>query len=365
MLSENPGNTGLATIFNNINMEFTARQIADFLNGEVEGDPELTVRDFSRIEEGKEGTIAFLANPKYERYIYTTGASVVLVNRDFKAAHPVSCTLVRVDDAYQAIASLLQYREQMKPVPSGIAGNAFIDPSATTGKDVYVGHFAVISAGAVIGDKVRIYPQVFIGENVVIGNNTILYPGVKVYNDCRIGGGCTLHAGVVIGSDGFGFAPRADKNYQKIPQTGNVVLEDFVEVGANTTIDRAMMGSTIIRRGVKLDNLIQVAHNVEIGENTVIAAQSGIAGSTSVGRDCMIGGQVGIVGHLRIADGVKIAAQSGVASGITEKNGIVQGTPAFNYRQYQKSYVLYKKLPDLYRQVRKIEEYIDELKRKT
>ena len=345
-------------------MEFTAIQIAEFLNGQVDGDPGVIISDVSKIEDGKEGTLAFLANPKYEKYLYDTRASIVLVNKNFQPTGKVSCTLIRVDDAYQAIASLLQLREQLKPVPEGIEKNVAIDPAARIGTGVYIGHFAVISAGVVIGNKVQIHSQVYIGENVIIGNNTILHPGVKVYNDCRIGENCTIHAGVVIGSDGFGFAPQSDKNYKKIPQVGNVVLEDNVEVGSNTTIDRAMMGSTIIRKGVKLDNLIQIAHNVEIGANTVIAAQTGVAGSTKVGRGCMIGGQVGIVGHLTIADGVKIAAQSGIGVNINEENEIVQGSPAFQYGKYQRSYVLYKKLPELYRQVSKLESELGNLKNK-
>ena len=346
-------------------MQFTASQIADFLNGVVEGDPETTVSDVSKIEDGKPGTLAFLSNPKYEKYIYDTSAAVVLVNKDFKPRQQVQATLVRVDDAYQAIASLLQLREEMKPVPKGIDSNVYIHPSALTGEKVYIGNFSVISAGAVIGDNVKIYPQVFIGENVIIENDTVLHPGVKVYYNCRIGKGCTLHAGVVIGSDGFGFAPQSDKNYRKIPQVGNVILEDRVEIGANTTIDRAMIGSTLIRKGVKIDNLVQVAHNVEIGVNTVIAAQTGIAGSTRIGAECMIGGQVGIIGHLTIADGVKIAAQSGVGVSIKENNEVVQGSPAFQYGRYQRSYVLYRKLPELYQQLRNLENEIENLKRGT
>jgi UDP-3-O-[3-hydroxymyristoyl] glucosamine N-acyltransferase len=343
-------------------MEFTAKQIAEYLKGKVEGDPDIIVKDVSKIEEGRSGTLAFLANPKYEKYLYNTGASVVLVNDDFRPSQAVSCTLIRVKDAYQAIAGLLELREQLKPVPEGIDANAFVDPSANTGNGVYIGHFSVISAGAVIGDKVRIYPQVFIGENVIIGENSVLHPGVKVYNDCIIGNNCTIHAGVVIGSDGFGFAPSSDSNYKKIPQVGNVVLEDHVEIGSNTTIDRAMMGSTIIRKGVKLDNLIQVAHNVEIGANTVIAAQSGVAGSAKVGAGCMIGGQVGIIGHITIADGVKIAAQSGIGVSVTEKNEVLQGSPAYQHGKYQKSYVLFKKLPELYKQISEIEKELDKLK---
>jgi UDP-3-O-[3-hydroxymyristoyl] glucosamine N-acyltransferase len=344
-------------------MEFTARQIADFLGGEVEGNPEVVVNDFSKIEEGQTGTLSFLANPRYEKHLYNTKATIVIVNRGLILSQPVSCTLIRVEDAYSAIASLLEIKQQMKPAPSGIDEKSHIDPTAVTGKDVYIGPFSVISAGVVIGDGVIIHPQVYIGENCVIGNNTVLHPGVKIYHECRIGEGCTLHAGVVIGGDGFGFAP-SDSNYKKIPQVGNVILESNVEVGANTTIDRAMIGSTIIRKGVKLDNLIQVAHNVEIGENTVIAAQTGIAGSTRVGADCMIGGQVGIIGHLIIADGVKIAAQSGVGTSVIEKNEIIQGSPAFQYGKYQRSYVLYKKLPEVFQRVNRMEQEIGELRNK-
>ncbi|MFP4366661.1 MAG: UDP-3-O-(3-hydroxymyristoyl)glucosamine N-acyltransferase [Bacteroidales bacterium] len=345
-------------------MKFTAKQIADFLQGEVDGDPDAVVSDVAKIEEGKPGSLAFLANPKYEKYLYSTAATVVLVNRNFKPSREVRCTLVKVDDAYQAIAGLLQLQEQMKPPLTGVHEKADIDPSVRIGKDVYVGQFAVVSAGVVLGDGVKIHPQVFIGENAFIGNDTVLHPGVKIYHGCSIGKQCILHAGVVIGSDGFGFAPQSDRNYKKIPQVGNVILEDSVEIGANTTVDRAMMGSTIIRRGVKLDNLIQVAHNVEIGENTVIAAQSGIAGSAKIGADCMIGGQVGIVGHLSVADGVKIAAQSGVPVTVKEKNAVIQGSPAFNYGKYQRSYVLFRNLPGIYQQLRDLEKEIDRLKDK-
>jgi UDP-3-O-[3-hydroxymyristoyl] glucosamine N-acyltransferase len=343
-------------------MEFTASQIAEFLNGEVDGDPGATVRDVSKIEEGKPATLSFLANPKYEKHIYTTRATIVLVNRDFKPSHPVSCTMIRVSDPYQAIASLLELKEQMKPVPRGIDERAFVDPSVRIGDNVYAGPFSVLSPGVIIGNNVIIHPQVYIGENSVIGNGTVLHPGVKIYHGCHIGSGCTLHAGVVIGGDGFGFAPQEGSNYKKIPQVGNVVIEDYVEIGSNTTVDRAMMGSTIIRRGVKLDNLIQVAHNVEIGENTVIAAQAGIAGSTKIGAGCMIGGQAGIIGHLTIADGVKIAAQSGISASIKQKNEIIQGSPGFQFGKYQRSYVLYRKLPELYQQIRDLEKEVARLK---
>ncbi|TVR73548.1 MAG: UDP-3-O-(3-hydroxymyristoyl)glucosamine N-acyltransferase [Marinilabiliales bacterium] len=341
-------------------MHFTAGQIAEYLKGTVEGDSEVTVDDVSRIEEGRQGTLTFLSNLKYEKYLYTTKASVVLVNREFTPSKRLGCTLIRVDDAYQAIAALLQLREQMKPAPAGVTENAFVDSSAITGKNVYIGHFSVISKGVVIGDSVIIHSHSYIGENVTIGNNTVIHPGVKIYHDSVIGKECTLHAGVVIGSDGFGFAPQTGMNYKKIPQVGNVVIEDQVEIGANCTIDRAMIGSTIIRRGVKLDNLIQVAHNVEIGENTVIAAQSGIAGSTRIGAGCMIGGQAGIVGHLNIADGTRIAAQSGVGGSINEKDTTVQGSPSFRYSSYQRSYVFFRKLPQIYSRLERIERELGE-----
>ncbi len=341
-------------------MQFTAGQIAEYLKGTVDGDSEVTVDDVSRIEEGRPGTLTFLSNLKYEKYLYTTKASVVLVNREFTPSKSVGCTLVRVDDAYQAIAALLQLREQMKPAPAGIAENAFVDSSARTGNNVYIGHFAVISKGVVIGDGVIIHPQAYIGENVTIGDNTVIHTGVKIYHNSVIGKECTLHAGVVVGGDGFGFAPQTGMNYKKIPQVGNVVIEDHVEIGANCTIDRAMIGSTIIRQGVKLDNLIQVAHNVEIGKNTVIAAQTGIAGSTRIGAGCMIGGQVGVVGHLSIADGTRIAAQSGVGGSIIEKDTTVQGSPSFLYSSYQRSYVIYRKLPQIYSRLERIERELEE-----
>lgn len=344
-------------------MRFTAKQIAELINGEVIGDEEAWIEGVSKIEEGKPGTLSFLANPKYTRYIYTTDSSVVIVNQSFVADEPLSCTLIRVADAYTAIATLLDLYEQMQPQKVGIENPSFISDSARIGEFAYVGAFAYIGENVIIGNNVKIYPQVYVGDNVLIGDNTILYPGVKVYKQCKIGADCILHAGAVIGSDGFGFAPDANNVYKKIAQVGNVVLENRVEVGANTTIDRATMGSTIVRRGVKLDNLIQVAHNVEIGENSVIAAQTGIAGTAKIGKNCMFGGQVGIAGHITIADGVKLAAQSGVGGSIRQDETILMGSPAFDVRQYNKAYVVFRKLPEIYQQINKLEKELEQLKK--
>ncbi len=336
-------------------MNFTAKVIADFLKGTIEGDPEATVNDVAKIEEGKPGTLSFLANPKYERFIYESDSSIIIVNKDFTPQKKVKATLVRVENAYEAFAALLNLYEQSKPKKQGIHKQSSISESATLGENPYVGAWAVIGDHAKIGNNVQIYPQVYIGDNTVIGDNTILYPGVKVYHDCTIGSDCVLHAGSVVGADGFGFAPNPENNYQKIPQLGTVILEDQVEVGANTTIDRATMGSTVIRKGVKLDNLVMVAHNVEIGENTVIAGQTGIAGSTKVGKNCMFGGQVGLIGHIHIADNTRIAAQSGVTKDVKEEGKILQGSPTFEFAPYQKSYLLFKKLPELRNQIIQLE----------
>ncbi|MBS1765130.1 MAG: UDP-3-O-(3-hydroxymyristoyl)glucosamine N-acyltransferase [Bacteroidetes bacterium] len=336
-------------------MKFTAQQIADLLKGTVEGNPQIEVSGLSKIEEGKPGTLSFLANPKYEPYIYTTQASIVIVNKSFEAEKAVAATLVKVEDAYKSFASLLEIYNQIVNDKKGIEQPSYIDPSATVGKDVYIGAFAYIGKNSVIGNGVKIYPHCYVGDNVVIKDNTTLFAGCRIYSFCQIGEECNIHAGVIIGADGFGFAPNEQNNYKKVPQIGNVIIEDHVEVGAGTTIDRATLGSTIIRKGVKLDNLIQIAHNVEIGENTVIAAQTGVAGSTKIGKNCMIGGQVGIVGHLNIADGVKIAAQSGIGTSITTPGEIVQGSPAFNISDYKRTYVVFKKLPQLERKVNELE----------
>ena len=343
-------------------MEFTAAMIAGVLNGTVEGDPQIRLNTVARIEQGHAGALPFLSNPKYEPFVYTTGASAILVNKDFKPSKDVAATLIRVDDPYQALARLLAWYEQARPAKKGIHPSAVIDDTATMGEDLFIGAHAVISENAVISDGCSIHPQVFIGENVTIGKNCTLHPGVKVYRDCVIGNGCILHAGAVIGADGFGFAPVTDANYMKIPQIGNVIIEDNVEIGSNTCIDRATMGSTIIRKGVKLDNLIQVGHNVEIGENTVIAAQSGLAGSTRVGRNCMFGGQVGLAGHLSIADGCKIGAQSGVMSTISEENTTLLGYPATDSKQFLKSVVYIRKLPELSSRVDALTKAVDSLK---
>ena len=344
-------------------LSFTAEQIATVLNGTIEGDPSVVINNFSKIEEGKPGTLTFLANPKYTHYIYTTQASVVLVNNDFVADQPVKATLIRCANAYAALAILLNMVEGMKPKKVGVEEMSFIAESATIGADVYVGSFAYISEKAKIGNNVKIYPQSYIGDNVTIGDNTIIYSGVKIYSDCKVGNNCILHAGAVIGSDGFGFAPDANGVYKKIPQMGIVILEDDVEVGANTTIDRAVMDATIIRKGVKLDNLIQIAHNVEVGENTVMAAQVGVSGSTKIGKQCMFGGQVGLGGHITIGDGANIGAQSGIISNM--KPGVqVLGSPAIPVKDFFRSSVVFPKLPDMYRQLAQLQREVDALKSK-
>ena len=344
-------------------MEFKAKDIAALLQGTVEGDGEVLVRNVSKIEEGKPETLAFLANPKYEHYIYTTGASVVLVNNSFVPSQPVPCTMIRVPSAYEAIAALLRmYEEMIKPKPQGIEQPSFIADGVQMGENPYIGAFAYIGKGAKIGNNVKIYPQVYIGEGVRIGDNTTLYAGVKVYYGCVIGNNCTIHAGTVIGADGFGFAP-AGEDYNKVAQVGNVVIEDYVEIGGNTCIDRATMGSTRIQKGVKLDNLVQIAHNVVVGENTVMAAQCGVAGTTKVGAHCMFGGQVGIAGHLKSEDHTMLAAQSGVSNDIAA-GSVFMGAPAFEVGKYRKCYVLFRKLPELYGQLRDLEKEIQTIKAK-
>lgn len=343
-------------------MEFTAQQIADFLNGTIEGDSAVKVHNFSKIEEGQPGTLTFLANPKYEHYIYGTQASLVLVNNDFSPSAPVAATLIRVPNAYAALASLLNVVEQRNEPKKGTAASAFIAASASVGKDGYVGEFAYIGENTTIGEGCRIFPHAYIGDHVTIGDHTIVYPHVTIYNGCVIGKNCILHAGAVIGSDGFGFAPE-NGEYKKIPQLGNVVLEDDVEVGANTTIDRAVMNSTVIRKGVKLDNLVQIAHNVQVGENTVMAAQVGISGSTKVGARCMIGGQVGLGGHIHIGDDTQIGAQSGIISHI-EARSRVMGSPAIPIKNFFRSGIIYRKLPEIYLELNRLKKEIDELKQK-
>ncbi|MCK5691626.1 MAG: UDP-3-O-(3-hydroxymyristoyl)glucosamine N-acyltransferase [Bacteroidales bacterium] len=343
-------------------MNFTAALIAEFLKGSVEGNPEATVSDISKIEEGKPGTLSFLANPKYEKFIYDTQSSIVIVNADFQPQKKISATLVRVKNAYESFAALLRLYDQSKPKKSGVSKMAVISDTASLGKDLYVGEFTVVSENVSIGDGVQLYPQVYVGDHVKIGEGTILHPGVKVYEGCKIGAHCVIHAGAIIGGDGFGFAPNQDNNYEKVPQVGKVIIEDHVEVGANTTVDRATIGATILRKGVKLDNLIMIGHNVEIDENTVIAAQSGISGSTKVGKNCMFGGQVGLIGHINIASGVKIAAQSGISKDIKEEGIVIQGSPAFEFGPYQRSYLLFRNLPKLREQINELERKVEELK---
>ena len=345
-------------------MQFTARQVAELLKGTIEGNPDVAVNNLSKIEEGKPHTLSFLSNPQYEQYIYSTDASVVIVSKNFKPEQALkpTCTLIKVDDPRQSFAVLLQHYNSMKNNKTGIEAQAFISPSAKVEANVYVGAFSYVGEHARIGKNVKIYPNAFIGDHVEIGDDTLIYSGVKIYHECKIGKNCIIQAGVVIGGDGFGFQPNSENSYNKIPHIGNVVIHDHVEIGANTTIDRSTLGSTIIHKGVKLDNLIQIGHNVEIGENTVVVAQTGIAGSTKIGRDCMIGGQVGIVGHLTIADGVKIAAQSGVGSSIKEKGAIVQGSPAYAIGDYKRSYVVFKQLPELKQQINELEKTLKGLK---
>lgn len=344
-------------------MKFSAKHIAGLLDGKIEGDENAEVSKLSKIEEGKPGSLSFLANPKYAQYIYSTRASIVIVNNDFIPEQKISATLIRVADAYQSFAKLLEIYNQIKLNKAGISEKAHIPESAQIGKNVYIGEFVFIGDNAEIGDNVKIYPQSYIGDNTTIGENTLVYAGVKIYSDNIIGKNVTIHSGVVIGGDGFGFVQqKSGSNYSKVSQIGNVIIEDFVEIGSNTTIDRATLGSTIIRKGTKLDNLIQIGHNVEIGENTVIVAQTGIAGSTKIGKNCMIGGQVGIVGHLRIADNVKIAAQSGIGKNILEDGLIVQGSPAYDLHEYQKSYIYYKKLPSIVNRIDELEKKLKEKK---
>jgi UDP-3-O-[3-hydroxymyristoyl] glucosamine N-acyltransferase len=345
-------------------MEFSAGQIAALIQGELEGDPAVKVHNIAKIEEGAAGCISFLANLKYEPYIYTTQSSIVLVSSEFKARKPVNATLIRVKDPYLSFTILLEeYQKLSRPEKSGNEEPSWMGEGSSIGRNAYRGAFSYIGNNCRIGDNVKIYPQVYIGDNVQIGDNTVLYAGVKIYENCIIGQRCTIGAGTIIGSEGFGFAPQADGTYRNIPQLGNVVLEDFVDIGANTTIDRATMGSTIIRRGVKLDNLIQIAHNVEVGANTVMASQTGVSGSTRVGENCVIGGQVGIVGHIRLANRTSVGAQSGVSKEVKEEGSILFGSPAIEYSNQMKSMVVFKQLPDLMKRVQQLERELKELNR--
>lgn len=341
-------------------MDFTAKQIAEFLQGEVDGDENAVVNTFAKIEEGVPGALSFLSNPKYAQYIYSTQSSVVLVNKDFVPEHTLNTTLVRVHNAYESIAKLLSLYDSMKPARKGISPLASISDKASIGKDVYIAPFVTIDDGAVIGDGTQLYPHVTIGNNVQIGSDCILYPNVTIYYGCQIGNSCILHAGCVIGADGFGFAPSAD-GYKKIPQIGSVLIEDNVEIGANSCIDRSTMGHTIVHKGVKIDNLVQIAHNVEIGSNTVMSAQSGIAGSTKVGSWCMFGGQSGVSGHLKIGDKVNLCAQTGVLGNI-KSDTTMMGTPAIGHFHYIKSYAIYNKLPDISNELDALKKEVAELK---
>ena len=337
-------------------MKFTAEQIAGILDGEVVGNPNAEVYKLSKIEEGSIGSLTFLSNPKYQNYIYSTVATITIVNKSFEPEQPIITTLIKVEDAYQSFSKLLEYYNQVKLMKSGIEQPSVISDNVTYGDDLYLGSFCYVGKNVKIGNNVKIYPNTYIGDNVIIGNNCIFFAGVRIYSETEIGNNCVIHSGAIVGSDGFGFAPHDDGTYSKIPQIGNVILEDDVEIGSCTTIDRATMGSTIIRKGVKLDNQIQIAHNVEIGENTVIAAQTGVAGSTKIGKNCMIGGQVGVAGHIIIGDNVRIQAQSGIGKSLKDGE-IVQGSPAFNYGEFSKSYVHFRNLP-------KIVSELDALKKK-
>ncbi|WEK37453.1 MAG: UDP-3-O-(3-hydroxymyristoyl)glucosamine N-acyltransferase [Candidatus Pseudobacter hemicellulosilyticus] len=343
-------------------MQFTAAQIAMLINGKVEGNPETAVSSFSKIEEAQTGQLAFLANPKYEDYLYTTGASLVIINTALELKQPVQATLIRVEDAYTAFATLLAaYQDMMTQQMTGIQDPSYVASSARLGENIFLGAFSYISEGVSVGNNVKIFPQVFIGKNVKIGDNCIIHPGVRIYHECVLGKNVTVHAGTVVGSDGFGFAPQPDGSFKKVPQIGNVIVEDFVEIGANATIDRATMGSTLIRSGAKLDNLIQIAHNVEVGNNTVIAAQAGVSGSTKLGNNVMIGGQAGIVGHLTIADGARINAQSGVSKSIKTPRAAVTGSPAFDYTSALRSQALSRNLPDLEKRIKELEKLVQQL----
>ena len=343
-------------------MEFTAKQIADYVGGKVEGDSQASVNTFAKIEEGKKGAISFLSNLKYLHYIYDTESSIVLINEDVKLERETKATLIRVKDAYECVAKLLQLYASMKPKKVGIDSLAFIHPSAKVGKDCYIGPFVAIGPNVTIGDGCVLHPHVTVGEEASVGNNTEIYSNAVVYHHCKVGNNCVLHAGCVIGADGFGFAPNTE-GYDKIPQIGNVVIEDNVEIGANTCVDRSTMGSTIIHKGVKIDNLVQVAHNVEVGENTVMSAQVGIAGSTKIGSWCMFGGQVGIAGHISIGDKTFLGAQSGVPGNIKGDQTLI-GTPPMETKAYFKSQAIFRRLPDIYKQLNELQKQVEELKKK-
>ena len=335
-------------------MKFTAQQIAGILEGNIDGNEEVLVNKLAKIEEGTTGSLTFLSNPKYTPYIYSTKASITIVNKDFVPEQPIETTLIRVDDAYKAFSKLLEYYNMVKLNKTGIEQPSFIAESATYGENIYIGAFSYLAEGVIIGKNAKIFPNVYIGDNVTIGDDAVIFAGAKIYSDSVIGDRCVIHSGAIIGADGFGFTPNEKGEYQKVPQIGNVILGNDIDVGAGTTIDRATLGSTIIKDGVKLDNQIQIAHNVEIGEHTAIAAQTGIAGSTKIGKHCLIGGQVGMAGHLVIADKVRVQAQSGIGKNIKEGEAI-QGSPSFGYSDYNKSYVHFKNLPKIIKRINTLE----------
>ena len=347
----------------NINMEFTAKQIAQFIQGKVEGDDNASVHSFAKIEEGKPGAISFLSNPKYTHYLYDTESSIVLINDDVVLEKPVKTTLIRVKNAYECVARLLQMYAAAQPKKSGIDSLAFISPNAKIGENCYIGAFAYIGDGVEIGDGSQIYPHVYVGDGVKIGQDALLYANVTIYHGCRLGNHVTIHSGSVIGADGFGFAPT-ENGYDKIPQIGIVTIEDNVEIGANTCVDRSTMGSTTIHQGVKLDNLIQVAHNVEIGQNTVMASQCGIAGSTKVGEWCMFGGQVGMAGHISIASHTNVGAQAGIVGSVKKEGETIIGSPAWDAKQFMKSATIFRRLPEMYQQINDLKKEIESLKNK-
>ncbi len=339
-------------------MNFTAQQIADILEGEVDGNPNIEVSQLSKIEEGKKGSLTFLANPKYKPYIYSTEASITIVDKDFEPEQKITTTLIRVEDAYKSFSKLLDYYNQVKNNKVGVEQPSFQSETATYGENVYLGAFSYLGDNVKLGNNVKIYPQAYIGDNVVIGDNTTIFSGVKLYSETQVGNNCIINSGAIIGADGFGFSPDENGEFQKVPQTGNVIIEDNVDIGSATTIDRATLGSTIIRKGVKLDNQIQIAHNVEIDQNTVIAAQTGIAGSTKIGKYCLIGGQVGIAGHLTIGDNVRVQAQTGIGHRVKDGEKLY-GSPAIDYSNYVKSYVHFKNLPKLVKTINDLEKKVN------
>ncbi len=343
-------------------MQFTAAQISVIINGKIEGNPDASVVSFGKIEEATNDQLSFLANPKYEDYLYKTHAAIVIVNNSYELKQPISTTLIRVEDAYSSFAQLLsKYQQMVTQQMKGIEQPSYIAPTVQLGTDVFIGAFAYMGNDVKVGDNSKIFPGSYIGDNVYIGNDVVIHAGVKIYHGCVIGNHVTIHAGTVIGSDGFGFAPQADGSFKKVPQIGNVIIEDHVEIGANTTIDRATIGSTLIKAGAKLDNLIQIAHNVEVGNSTVIAAQVGVSGSTKIGNNVMIGGQAGLVGHIQVADGSKINAQSGVSKSLKTPYAAVTGSPAYDYTSALRSQAIFRNLPDLEKRIKELEELVKQL----